>query len=235
MYKNMKIAAVVPGRKGSKGIPNKNLKLLNGVPLIGHSIKQGLESKYIDKVIVSTDSEEIFNLAISMGINMKGLRPAEYSGDTAVLYDVMKYEIENHRLMEEQYDVIVLLQPTSPLRRSSMIDDALVQFIEEEQQSAVSVSLVNQHPLFMRTINADHRLERILNIESTVRRQELPPVYRVNGMIYINRTADIRNHYVSFNDNLFPIIIPNQYDVDIDTVEDFIEAEKRLNQDLLNE
>ena len=94
--------------------------------------------------------------------------------------------------------------------------------------SAVSVSEVWEHPILMRTINQEGNLESLLDINSTVRKQDLPKFYRVNGMIYINRIVDIINNYVSFNDNISPIIISKEYDIDIDTIDDFEEAEKRL-------
>ncbi|HYE09850.1 MAG TPA: acylneuraminate cytidylyltransferase family protein [Patescibacteria group bacterium] len=230
MYKNKKIAAIIPARKGSKGIPNKNITKLKGTPLIAYSIIQAKKSLILDKIIVSTDSEEIFNIAEAYEADIKGLRPEELSSDTAVLYDVLKYEVNNHRLIEGNFELIVLLQPTSPLRQSYMIDDALEQFIDEEQKSAVSVSVVEEHPIYMRTINQEGQLVKVLSVESTVRRQDLPTYYRVNGMIYINKISDILESYVSLNDNLSPIIIPKEYDIDIDDINDLIEAEKRLEQ-----
>lgn len=228
MYKNKKIVAVIPARKGSKGVPNKNIKELNGIPLVAHSIKQAKDSIYIDKVIVSTDSEEIYRIAKDYDVDISGLRPAKLSDDTAIIYDVIKYEILNHKLVENKFDLLVLLQPTSPLRKSCMIDGAIERFIEEDQISAVSISQVEEHPIFMRTIGESGKLEKVLNIESTIRRQDLPDYYRVNGMIYINRIEDLLKEYISLNDNKSPIIIPKEYDVDIDSISDFAEAERRL-------
>ncbi|MCT4583412.1 MAG: acylneuraminate cytidylyltransferase family protein [Peptostreptococcaceae bacterium] len=230
MYKNKKIVAIIPARKGSKGIVNKNIRLLGGIPLIEHSIKQARKIKIIDKIIISTDSEEICNIAKKYNIEVKNLRPSELSNDTAVLYDVLKYEINNYNLIKDNYEVLVLLQPTSPLRQSYMIEDALIDFIDQKQISAVSVSEVQEHPIFMRTINENNNLVKVLATDSTVRRQELPKYYKVNGMIYINKIKDILNSYVSFNDNLTPIIIPNDFDTDIDTLDDLELAEKKLKK-----
>lgn len=230
MYKEKKITALIPARKGSKGIPNKNIIDLNGHPLIAYSIMEAKKSQFIDKVIVSTDSEEIAAVARSYGAEVKGMRPEEYSNDTAIIYDVMKYEIENHQLVEQGYEIIVLLQPTSPLRKSEMIDNALIQFVDEEQSSAVAVSEVKEHPIMMRTIDENGVLHNVLNVGSTVRRQELPKYYRVNGMLYINKIIDVVNHFVSFNDNISPIIIPEKYNVDIDDRSDLEEARRRLEK-----
>lgn len=228
MYKEKKIAAIIPARKGSKGIPNKNLILLNGIPLVEHSIRQAKDVNVIDKVIVSTDSEEICKIAENYGIEVRGLRPENLSNDTAILYDVLRYEINKYNLIEDGYDVIVLLQPTSPLRQSSMIESGIINFINENQESAVSVSEVEEHPIFMRTIR-NNELVKVLNIDSTIRRQDLPQYYKVNGMIYINRVDDIINKYISLNDNKYPIIISREYAIDIDTLDDIRKAQEFFN------
>lgn len=225
MYNGKKIAAIIPARKGSKGIPNKNITLLNGVPLVEYTIKQAYETKTIDKIIVSTDSEEVCNIASKYDISVKNLRPENLSNDTAILYDVIKYEIENNKLLEEKFDIIILLQPTSPLRTSTMIEDALKDFVNEGQESAVSVSEVEEHPVFMRTIDEDNQLKKVLDVDSTIRRQDLPRYYKVNGMIYINRIVDFNGEYISLNDNKSAIIIPKEYAIDIDNLEDLKRAE----------
>ncbi len=229
MYKNKKIVALIPARKGSKGIPNKNITLLNGIPLIEHTIMQAKDVGIIDRIIISTDSELILEIVEKYNIEIKGLRPSELATDTSTLYDVIKYEIGNYNLVENEYDIIVLLQPTCPLRQSYMIEDALINFIDNNQESAVSVSEVEEHPIFMRTLNEENNLVKILNTDSTVRRQDLPNYYRVNGMIYINRVSDVAHKYISFNDNKFPIIISKEYAVDIDTIEDLKIAQEKFN------
>lgn len=229
MYDNKKIVAIIPARKGSKGITNKNITLLNGIPLVEHTINQAINVKIIDKIIVSTDSEEICDIAKKYDIAVNGLRPEALSNDTAILYDVLRYEINNYNLIESGYEVLVLLQPTSPLRQSYMIENALIDFIDENQQSAVSVSEVEENPIFMRTINGENNLVKVLEIDSTIRRQDLPKYYRVNGMIYINKVYDIANKYISLNDNISPIIIPKEYAVDIDTVDDLKIAQQAID------
>jgi len=230
MYKNKKVAVIIPARKGSKGIPNKNITLLNGIPLIEHTIKEVKKINIIDKIIVSTDSKEVCNIAKKYDIKIKGLRPDELSNDTAILYDVVRYEIDNYNLIEKGYEILVLLQPTSPLRRSYMIENALINFIDENQESAVSVSEVKEHPIFMRTIDKKNNLIKLLKADSTVRRQDLPKYYKVNGMIYINKISDIISKYISFNDNIYPIIIPREYAIDIDSIEDLKIAEEAFDK-----
>lgn len=230
MYKNKKIVALIPARKGSKGIPNKNITLLNGIPLIEHTIKEIKKVNIVDKIIVSTDSKDVCDIAGKYDIQIKEIRPDYLSSDTAVLYDVLRYEICKYKLIENGYDIIVLLQPTSPLRQSYMIENALIRFIDENQESAVSVSEVKEHPIFMRTINEENNLVKLLDTDSTVRRQDLPKYYKVNGMIYINSINDIVGEYISLNDNKSPIVIPNEYAVDIDSIEDLEIAENILSK-----
>lgn len=230
MYGDKKVVAVIPARKGSKGIPNKNTILLNGIPLVEHTIKQAKNVKMIDKIIVSTDSKEVCKIAKKYDIDIKGLRPQELSNDTAILSDVLKYEISNYNLIKEGYEILILLQPTSPLRQSYMIETALINFIDENQESAVSVSEVEQHPIFMRTIDEKNMLVKLLEADSTIRRQDLPKYYRVNGMIYINRVVDIAYKQISLNDNKSPILIPKDYAVDIDNLEDLKIAEQSLRK-----
>lgn len=229
MYKNKKIVAIIPARKGSKGIINKNIQLLDGIPLVEHSIKQAVSVDIIDKIIVSTDSKDVCDIANKYDIEVKNLRPAKLSNDSAIIYDVLKYEINNYKLIENNYEILILLQPTSPLRQISMIYNSLIDFIDQNQTSAVSVSKVEEHPIFIRTIDKNNRLNKLLNIDSTIKRQDLPDYYKVNGMIYINKIKDIINNYVSLNDNISPIIIPKEYDIDIDTIKDLKLAEKKLN------
>lgn len=230
MYKGKKIAAIIPARKGSKGIPNKNMINLMGIPLVEHTIIQSEKSKLIDKIIVSTDSKDIVEIIRKHKLDSRGLRPKALSSDTANLYNVIKYEVKNHQLTENEFDLIILLQPTSPLRKSYMIDQAIKTFVDEEQESAVSVSEVDEHPIFMRSISLNGELKSVLNIESEIRRQDLPKYYILNGMIYINKISDILEKHVSLNDNKSPIIVPKEFSVDIDSMDDLKVAEEILTK-----
>lgn len=230
IYKNKKIAAIIPARKGSKGIPNKNIVLLDGIPLIEHTIRQTKKVEIIDKIIISTDSEEICNIAKKYDVEPNNLRPMELSNDSSIIYDVLKYEIKNYNLVEEGFEILILLQPTSPLRQDYMIENALKDFVDYQQKSAVSVSEVEEHPIFMRTIDKHNKLNKVLKVNSTVRRQDLSKYYKVNGMIYINKVHDIINEYVSLNDNVSPIIVPKQFAIDIDTLDDLKMAQEKLDR-----
>ena len=226
MFKNKRILAIIPARSGSKGIKHKNIIDLNGKPLISYSIEAGLKSKYIDKVIVSTDGEEIAEVARKYGAEVPFLRPKDLASDTSKSIDVVIHAIEQLKMREEEYDYCVLLQPTQPLRKSEHIDESIEKIINKKAESLVSVCEVEEHPILMRRI-CDDKLINLLEGSSTVRRQDFEKVYIVNGAIYINQ-IDKLSLNTSLNDNITPYIMKREYSVDIDTIADLKVAEKFL-------
>lgn len=225
MKNNKKIMAVIPARKGSKGIKDKNIKLLKGKPLIAYSIEAGLNSKYIDKVIVSTDGEEIANIAKTYGAEVPFLRPKNLSTDTAKTIDAVVHCIDELKKRGEIYDYIVLLQPTQPLRQSWHIDEAIELIFERNEDALVSVSEVRDNPILIRSIDENGYTKNLLKECSTRRRQDFDIYYRVNGAIYINKINEGFNKSTSLNDNKLAYIMDSSYDVDIDDLNDFKIAE----------
>lgn len=225
MKNNKKIMAVIPARKGSKGIKDKNIKLLKGKPLIAYSIEAGLNSKYIDKVIVSTDGEEIANIAKTYGAEVPFLRPKNLSTDTAKTIDAIVHCIDELKKRGEIYDYIVLLQPTQPLRQSWHIDEAIELIFERNEDALVSVSEVRDNPILIRSIDENGYTKNLLKECSTRRRQDFDIYYRVNGAIYINKINEGFNKSTSLNDNKLAYIMDSSYDVDIDDLNDFKIAE----------
>ena len=129
MYQEHKILAIIPARGGSKGIPNKNIIDLCGKPLIAYSIEAAKKSQYIDDVIVSTDSTIIQNISLTYGAEIPFLRPAELATDTAKTIDCMLYTIKQLALSNRHYTLVVLLQPTQPIRKPEWIDEAIIQLL----------------------------------------------------------------------------------------------------------
>ena len=183
MYKDKKILAIIPTRGGSKGISKKNIINLLGKPLLYYSIKSGKKSKYIDRVIVSTNDLEIVAFAKKLGADVPFLRPEEISGDKAKSIDAFIHAIKELEKLEEKYDYILLLQNTSPLRQSWHIDEAIEKLIESNERSLVSVSEVTEHPCIMRTLNEKNETFNLMNMSGDMRRQDFPPIYLVNGAI----------------------------------------------------
>ncbi len=217
MYNNKKIIVIIPARAGSKGIPNKNLIDLNGKPLIQYSIDVAKNSKYIDKVLVSTDGKEIADAAEKLGAYVPFLRPTELANDTAKTIDAIYYTKCWLQENSEYYDSIVLLQPTSPFRTSEEVDEAIETYYKQ-QEDLVSVSEVEEHPILMRTINEDNVLIPLLDIKSDVRRQDFAKYYVVDGNIYINDFNKLTSK-TSFNDNKIAFVSKTAH-IDIDTWDD---------------
>lgn len=150
MYKDKKTLAIIPARGGSKGIPYKNIMNINGKPLIAYSIEAAKQSKYIDYILVSTDDDKIKEVSLQYGASVPFLRPEEISNDTAKSIDVVIHGINYLKESGEEFDYVVLLQPTSPLRTSQDIDEAIEILIKNEKESLVSVCEVEENPVLMR-------------------------------------------------------------------------------------
>lgn len=225
----LKVLGLIPARGGSKGIPGKNIKLLNGRPLISYSIEVALASKYIDDVVVTTDSEEIAKLSRSFGAEVPFMRPPELAQDSSKTIDCVVHARDELIRLGRRPDVVVLLQPTSPLRSALDVDSALELFFREGCRGLVSVSKTEENPVLIRAMGIDGELKPLLDIPSTVRRQDMPEFYSVNGSIYIN-LADELTLETSLNDNPIGYVMPAKRSVDIDTIADFQEAEDRLKR-----
>ncbi len=230
MYNNDRILALIPARGGSKGIKDKNIISLNGDPLISYTILSSLKSKYIDDTVVTTDSQEIANISKKYGASVPFMRPAELASDQARTIDAVLHAIKSLDEMGNHYDILVLLQPTQPLRTTVDIDRAIEKFFAKGMKGLVSISPVNEHPLLMRTMDEDGNVESLLGENSTCRRQDMKSYYKVNGCIYINRISEISQN-TSFNDNLVGYVMSVAHSVDIDDMKDLYLAEYYIQKE----
>ena len=216
---NKTFLAIIPARGGSKRLPRKNILDLCGKPLISWSIEAALKSKYISKVVVSSDDEEILNISSNFGADIIK-RPYELANDTATTFDTVKHTIDNF----ENYDYIVLLQPTSPLRNEKHIDEA-IELLEEKQADAiVSVCEMDHSPLWSNTLPKDGNMNNFLRDEVLNKRsQDLEKYYRVNGAVYICKTDKLlENKSFFLKDNIFAYIMDRKSSIDIDEEIDFL-------------
>lgn len=227
MFAEKKILALIPARGGSKGIKDKNIIDLAGKPLIAYTIEAAFRSQYVDQVVVTTDSQRITEVSKLYGASVPFLRPAEFAQDTSRTIDAVLHAIKALNAKGQSFDVLVLLQPTQPLRSSEDIDKAILAFFQFGRRSLISISPVSEPPLLIRTIDSKGYLSSLLNETSTCRRQDMPEYYRVNGCIYINNTIELSNE-TSFNDNLVPFIMSKEHSVDIDETVDLAIAEYYL-------
>ncbi len=222
MYTNKTFLAIIPARGGSKRLPRKNVLDLCGKPLIVHTIEAALKSKYINKVIVSSDDEEILNISSNFGADIIK-RPIDLANDTATTFDTIKHTIDNF----EKYDYIVLLQPTSPLRNEKHIDEAMELLEKKKADAIVSVCEMEHSPLWSNTLPKDGNMNNFLKDEILNKRsQDLEKFYRLNGAIYICKTEKlIENKSFFLKDNIFAYIMNRENSVDIDEEIDFKIAE----------
>ena len=231
MINGKRILGVIPARGGSKGIPRKNIKELAGKPLIAWTIEEASKSKYIDRCIVSTDDDEIMEIARAWGGDVPFKRPAELAQDDTSSVAAVLHVIE--RLSE--YDYIVLLQVTSPLRLVEDIDGCIEFCVDQQAESCVSVTEAKDSPYWMVTLGKDHIMKNVLSIshEKCYQRQQLPKVYQYNGAVYM-ATREFLMRVQDFSDNTtIGYIMPRRRSYDIDTVEDFWLVEK-IFQDAYN-
>lgn len=217
MYKDKKIIAVIPARSGSKGLKDKNIKDLCGKPLIAYTIDAAKNSDIFDKIIVSTDSQKYADISKQFGAEVPFLRSEENSNDKAGSWDVVKEVLSK---LDEKYDIVILLQPTSPLRTSQHIKDAIKLFFEKDADTVCSVC-ETPHPMFWcNTLNDNLSMKDFIKKEFRKRRQELPKSYTLNGAIYICKTKYI-NNLDFYSDKSYAYIMGKKYSIDIDDELDF--------------
>lgn len=228
MYNGRRILALIPARGGSKGIKNKNIVDLSGYPLVSYSIRAAQGSKYVDDTVVSTDSEKIARISKEYGANVPFMRPAELATDHARTVDAVLHAIKLLDKTENHFDVVVILQCTQPLTTAADIDKAIETFFEKGMRGLVSVSRVEEHPLLMRSMDKDGNLTSLLGENSTCRRQDMKPYYRVDGCICINQTNEITSE-TSLNDNPVGFIMDVSHSVDIHDMKDLYLAEYYLH------
>lgn len=222
-----KVLAIIPARGGSKGLPRKNLLNLAGKTLIAWTIEASLGSKYITKTIVSSDSDEILEVAKRYG-SMLLKRPDKFATDTSSSEVVVKHALEN---VEEEFEYIVLLQPTSPLRDTNDIDSAFEKLFSLDATALISVCEYDNKILKAFKENEFGYIEGISNNQYPfMRRQDLPRTYMSNGAIYIIKVEEFLNNNSFFTDRTISYPMDEIKSLDIDTKEDLEKVEKYINE-----
>lgn len=222
----LKILAIIPARGGSQAVPRKNIRILAGRPLIFYTINAALGSKHHPRVIVSTDDESIAKVAREMGAEVPFIRPSHLAQHDTPMLPVLQHAIE--RLKKDGYDpdIIAVLQPTSPLRTSKHIDQAISILVSTGADSVVSLCEAEHSPYWMKKIDRAGRVTPFLDTGKEYnRRQDLPKVYRLNGAIFITRPDIIMNEGRLLGDDTRAYIMEPENSIDIDTEFDFRVAE----------
>ena len=218
MYKGKTFLGIIPARAGSKRLPKKNILHLANKPLIAWSIEAGLKSKYIDDVIVTSDGDEILDIAKKYG-SKTIKRPDELASDEATSFDAIKHTIDNL----EKYDYVVLLQPTSPLRTEQHINKAIELLEEKNANAVVSVCEMEHSPLWSNTLPQDRNMNNFLRDKVLDKRsQDLEKYYKLNGAIYICQTDKLLDNQNFFlKDSIFAYVMDRESSIDIDEEIDF--------------
>jgi len=211
------VVAFICARAGSKRLPGKNLSLLDGVPLIAHSIKVALNTPVISRVVVSTDSEEIRKVSLEFGAEAPFLRPIELSGDSATLIAVLQHAVRYLEKDGRTIDCIVLLQPTSPFRTIASIEAGINAVLLKGADAAIGLKPVKENPQWMRRV-ANDRVSYYLprNKGEFLQSQDLEELFVVNGALYVCKRDLLMKDDELWNENTAPIIMQDYESIDID-------------------
>lgn len=223
----LKNLAIIPARSGSKGLKDKNIRLLNGKPLLAYTIDAAKGSGLFEEIMVSTDSIKYAEISKQYGANVPFLRDEELSNDTASSWDVAKDVIKKYKQLGREFDTVALLQPTSPLRTSVDIIKGYKVMNEKSANVVVGVCETDHSPLWTNTIPADGSMASFINKEILkTTRQKLPKFYRINGALYIVRVKylmDIEEGEL-YKEKCYSLIMQREHSIDIDEELDFLIA-----------
>jgi N-acylneuraminate cytidylyltransferase len=226
MIGQLAVLAVVPARGGSKGIPQKNIRNVAGKPLLAWTLEAAAAASYLDRTIVSSDDQAIIKVARELGADVPFVRPVELArDDTPGVAPVL------HALSElSGFDLVVLLQPTSPLRSAADIDTAIERLVESEADSCVSVTEASNHPYWTYRVNDAKRLVPFIELPpgSATRRQELPRAFSLNGAVYVARVPWLLEHRTFLSAATVACEMPGERSLDIDALPDLAAAEREL-------
>lgn len=221
----MKNIAVIPARSGSKGLKDKNIKLMNGKPLLAYSIEAALQSGIFDCVHVSTDSDSYAEIGRKYGADIPFLRSDEMATDSAGSWDVVLEVIQKYKDLGQTYDMVTLLQPTSPLRNKEDIISAYMEYKEKKAQAIVSVCEMEHSPLWSNVLPNDLSMEGFVKHQANRQRQKLDKYYRINGAIYMVSVPFLEDGTNIYRQGCYAYVMDSRKSIDIDTQLDFDIAE----------
>lgn len=217
MINNKSILAIIPARGGSKGVRRKNLRMVQGKSLLAHTIEIAKQSKYIDKLIVSSEDDEIIQAAEAAGAEVPFVRPEELASDKASGVATILHALS----MLPYYDYVIVLQVTSPLRQAVDIDDCLRYCLQHKAAACVSVCETTESPYWMFRMNSDKMLDSIMTTDIPMQRQDLPVTYIINGAIYIAMSDWLQTNKSFLSAKTIGYVMPVERSLDIDTELDF--------------
>ncbi len=223
--------AVITARSGSKGLKDKNIKLLGDRPLLAYSIEAAKDSGMFEKIFVSTDSELYAETARQYGADVPFLRARAIAGDNASSWDAVREAVQGYEKLGQRFDTVTLLQPTSPLRSAEDIRQGYQQFIEREADYVIGVCCTEHSPLWCNTLPKDMSMDGFISKEIDEKpRQDLPDYYRINGALYIVRVSALGGVDDMYHQGCYAYVMPPERSIDIDTEFDFKVAELFMEQ-----
>ncbi len=225
MNNKKSILAIIPARGGSKGLPGKNIKPLQGKPLIGWTIQQAKQSKYIDEIFVSTDCINISKVSEEFGVKVPFLRPDELSSDVSSSMDVVSHVLNYYESINSQFEYIILLEPTSPLRKRTDIDAAVELLnVDNTADGIVSLGEVHmEHPMIVKKVDRNNKImPYVSNLNKIHQRQQADKAYFPYGVIYMIKTSVFRKEHSFYTENIIPFLIERWQCYEVDDIYDFL-------------
>lgn len=225
----MRILYLIPARSGSKGLPGKNTKILGDKPLISYSIDFALQNlKNGDELCISTDDENVIDIAIKKGINIPFKRPLELATDTSTTYDVLIHALNHYLILGKRFDALLLLQPTSPFRTENDLK-SMLSLYDNNLDMVVSVKIAKENPYFTLFEENNGYIVKSKN-KNFDRRQDCPEIYSFNGSIYLININSLMNSKINEFTKIRKFVMPEERSIDIDSLADWALAEFYLDK-----
>lgn len=221
----MRNIAIIPARSGSKGLKDKNIKELNGKPLMAYTIEAALESGKFDCVHVSTDSEKYAEIGRQFGADVPFLRDAELAGDKSSTWDALRYVVQEYRKRGKEFELVTLLQPTSPMRNARNIREAYEVFEQKSADAVISICELEHSIQICNKLGENDSMYNFIDSNKVGARQLSDTYYRLNGAIYIQKTELLMNKQNFYNEKSYAYIMDQRHSVDIDNELDFLFVE----------
>ena len=218
MIRGGRVLALIPARAGSERLPGKNIRLLSGLPMISWSIEAAKGSQFVDDVVVSTDDRQIEEIARAAGAEVPFTRPKYLAESTSSMIDVALHALNELEKLGRVYDYVILMQPTSPMRKSKHINEAIELLLEKSANGVISVTKTDHPEEWAREISSDLRMDQFTGPDFCKRSQDFPVRYRVNGAIYLLRSAYLRKEKTFFlKSNCVALLMNPEESIDVDS------------------
>jgi N-acylneuraminate cytidylyltransferase len=219
MYRGLSSIGVIAARGGSKGLPRKNVLEAGGRPMVAWSVEACKQSRHLDHFLISTDDEAIAAVAREAGCSVPFIRPGSLAKDDSSIHDVVIHALDS---CDADYDLVVLLQATSPLRTGADIDRGIETCVDRNAPAAVSMTPSGKTPYWHFFLDGDARLRRVIDSPCSSRRQDLPPTHELNGAVYVARTDWYRQKRNFMAETTVGFVMPRERSIDVDTALDLL-------------